>query len=56
MKCWACGKAIALTDMVDELPIVEALVHEQCYARETGHAPAVRLMLADYLRPSSRAA
>lgn len=32
------------------------IVHESCYAREAGHAPAVRVTLADRLRASKNAA
>jgi hypothetical protein len=47
---------MALTDLATPLPIVEALVHRECYTRETGHAPLLRLTVADYLRPDRRAA
>jgi len=56
MLCRLCDRPIALTDMANELPDADTLVHEACYARETGHAPAVRLTLADHLRPLKDAA
>jgi hypothetical protein len=36
MKCWACSSCIELGDLVNELPIVGALVHRACWERETG--------------------
>jgi hypothetical protein len=50
MRCWVCSQGIRLHDIVGELPLAETLVHESCFARETGHAVAVRLTLSDYLR------
>ena len=56
MRCWACSRKIDLDDIVGELPLAECLVHESCYARETGHALAVRLTLGDCLRDRPMAA
>ena len=50
MRCWACDDAITLTDLVNELPIVDALVHRNCYARITGERPAWSQSLAAWLR------
>jgi hypothetical protein len=49
MRCWACSRCIHLTDLVNELPIVGALVHRGCYERQAGQAPPVSHTLSDYL-------
>ena len=52
MRCWACCRAIRLPDLVTELPIVGALVHIECYERETSQRPprALTLMQALFRR------
>jgi hypothetical protein len=55
MRCWACDRSIALTDMANRLP-VGTIVHRECYAQETGQQPALRLTLADTLRLEKDAA
>jgi hypothetical protein len=49
MRCWACEHAIQLTDLVNELPIVGALVHRDCYEHLTGEKPALSHSLSAWL-------
>jgi hypothetical protein len=56
MKCWACARAIDLADPVKELPIVGALVHCECYQRETGEPAPAAPSLKKYLRARELAA
>jgi hypothetical protein len=50
MRCWACTNAIQLTDLVNELPIVGALVHRNCYLRLIGEKPSLSHSLSAWLR------
>jgi hypothetical protein len=50
MRCWACDRSIALTDMANRLPGDGAIVHRECYPEEPGQQPPLRLTLADTLR------
>ena len=49
MRCWACGRCIHLVDLVNELPIVGALVHRACYESETGEQPPLSRPLSSWL-------
>ena len=49
MRCWAFCWSIRLTDEVNELPIIGALVHCHCYEQHTGQRPPISRTLFDYL-------
>lgn len=49
MRCWACGLCIHLVDLVNEMPIVGALVHRSCYEIETGYPPPTSRPLSAHL-------
>ena len=49
MRCWACSRPIRLTDLVNELPIVRALVHRHCYELHTGTTPWISHSLSEWL-------
>jgi hypothetical protein len=54
MRCWACPRAIRLGDLVNELPIVGALVHRACYERHTGTPAGRSISLGQWLSPFRR--
>ena len=49
MRYWASYWSIRLTDEVNELPIIGALVHCHCYEQHTGQRPPISRTLFDYL-------